>query len=145
MTIDTRNAADARVAGMSVDASGSLIATIIGGDVLLWNAMAGTLVRKFDSGTGLGTCRYCGVSAMSLSPAGDLLAASGGDPTVLLFDTATGAVLRELETVGENTGLVAFIADGALLAAASTASDTYLPCVFGKRPPTRWWSSMRAP
>ena len=123
-TIDPGPAETPGLSALSVDHAGSLVAGIIGGDVRLWSAHDGTLLRSLDSGSKLGTCQYCGIYSLSLNPAGGLLAASGGAPRVLIFDVASGEIVKELTTSGENTGLVSFSADGSLLAAASTISDT---------------------
>ncbi len=125
VSIDVETGAEGeQVGGLSVDDHGTRVAGLVGGDIRLWDAHDGALSRTFDSGTRLGSCLYCGMYALSMSPAGDLLAGAGGAPLVLLFDTTTGSVVQELATVGENTGFVTFSADGSLLIAASTSSST---------------------
>jgi WD40 repeat protein len=115
---------DEWIGGLGVDEAGTRVAGLVGGDIRLWDASDGTLLRTLDSGTTLGACLYCGMYALSMSPAGDLIAGAGGAPLVLLFDAATGSIVRELATSGENTGLVSFSSDGTLLIATSTLSDT---------------------
>jgi len=110
---------------LSVDGTGSLVAGVLDGHVLLWDGHDGTLVRKFDPGDRFGSCLYCGATVAALNPAGDLVAVGGGAPHVLVVDTVTGAVVRELANVGNGGGFVAFGADGALLAAATAVSSTH--------------------
>jgi hypothetical protein len=123
-TMATPSDRGSAVSGLSVDRSGAIVAGILDGTVLLWDGHDGRRVLEFDPGDRLGACLYCGAFVTALHPAGDLLAVGGGAPGVLLVDTATGAVVRELAMAGEYTGLVAFGADGALLAHAAWVSDT---------------------
>ncbi|MCC6311870.1 MAG: WD40 repeat domain-containing protein [Trueperaceae bacterium] len=112
------------LSGLAVDRAGSIVAGVVNGKVRLWNSANGSLVSKFDPGDRLGGCRYCGVSEAALSPLGDLLAVSGSEPLLLVVDTTTGVVLRQLETAGRYGSLIAFSADGTLLASGTYLSDT---------------------
>lgn len=110
--------------GLSVDGSGSLVAGILDGKVLLWDAGSGQLLRSFDPGGRLGDCLYCGAGAISLSPSAGLLAVVGDAPVVILVDPSTGTIGDELATEGRRVEMVSFNADGTLLATASYLSDT---------------------
>jgi len=124
-TVPTQSEWATAANGLSVDRTGSLVAGVLSGNVLLWDGQDGSLVRAFDPGDRLGACLYCGADAAALNPAGDLMAVSGRAPHVLLVDPATGAVVRELATAGAWAGLVAFGADGALLASATFVSNDH--------------------
>ncbi len=110
--------------GLSVDGSGSRIAGLLTGNLHVWNAETGALVSKLDPRSRLGGCRYCGAYELALNPAGDLAAIAGDAPKVLLVDTTTRSVVRELATLGDSVELVAFSSDGTLIASASSISDT---------------------
>jgi hypothetical protein len=110
---------------LSVDGTGSLVAGVLGGHVLLWDGHDATLVREFDPGDRFASCVYCGATVAALDPAGDLVAVGGGAPHLLVVDTATGAVVHELATVGDRGEFVAFGAGGALLASATAVSSTH--------------------
>lgn len=110
--------------GLSVDGSGSLVAGILDGKVLLWDAGSGKLLRKFDPGDRLDGCRYCGAYEISLGASGDWLAVGGDSSVVLLVDTRTGTVSHELTATGKRILMLAQNSDGTLLAAASDLSDT---------------------
>lgn len=110
--------------GLSLDATGALVATLQAGNVRLWNARDGAFIRTLDPGDLLGACTYCGIYSMALSPGGDLVAASGREPLVLLFSTTTGDVVHQLPTRGDMTGPVFFSSDGSQVSAFSSLSDT---------------------
>lgn len=122
-TVPTPSEWGTAASSLSVDRAGSLVAGVLSGNVHLWDGQDGSLVRAFDPGDRFGSCVSCGANVAALNPSGDLVAVGGRAPHVLVVDTATGAVVRELATAGAWAGLVAFGADGALLASATFVSD----------------------
>ncbi|MEV0993922.1 TIR domain-containing protein [Nonomuraea sp. NPDC050202] len=74
----------------AVQFAGDLLATgAADGDVLLWDALSGELLRRLE-------CHPGGVWPLRLSPSGDLVAAGGGDGVVRVWETATGRLAHEL-------------------------------------------------
>lgn len=107
---------------LSIDATGTLVAGILNYDVALWSGHDGQLVRTFDVSGLLTACEDCGPELLSISPTGGSLAVAGRTPGILVLDTTTGELARELETAGDEVGLVAFSAGGELLLSASRIS-----------------------
>lgn len=113
------------ITGLSMNGSADRVAVIQYGNVLLWDAASGTLLRTFDLEDRLGDCEGCAVERMALSAPGQLLAVAGMLPKVLVLDTATGSTLKEFQTAGEHVRYVEFGADGELFAAASESDGAY--------------------
>lgn len=133
---------------LSVDGPGTLVAGIVNGALGLWSGRDGRLIRTFDLGERPAACDECVLERLALSPAGETLAVGGRTPYVLVLDTTTGALVRELETGGDEAGPIAFSADGTLLVSASSVSaagyalrvwdTTTYEVVFEREGPLGW-------
>lgn len=80
-----------------------------GNAVVVWNPADGTILRSWRAHPGY-------AAAIDLSPDGLLLATSGDDAVVRVWDAATGDLLHELSPAG--THAVSFSHDGSLIGSA---------------------------
>jgi WD40 repeat protein/tRNA A-37 threonylcarbamoyl transferase component Bud32 len=79
-------------------------------------------VKLRDAVTGRELRTLAGDGALAYSPDGALLATSGADHTVRLWESATGAELRRIATPDRSVMALAFSPDGRTLAGAGNAS-----------------------
>jgi len=82
------------------------------GEVVLWDAHTGVLLRKLTGHSDF-------VKSIAFSPDGKTLASGSKDETVILWDTQTGEPKRTLTGHRPWVGAVAFSPDGETLASAS--------------------------
>lgn len=78
------------------------------GEVILWDAVTWTEVRRMPSAKG--------IMAIAFSPRGTTLAGGAADKTVRLWEVATGIEVLKLDGHGEHAYFVAFNGDGTRLA-----------------------------
>jgi WD40 repeat protein len=116
-TMGTLDPLEPFVGDVSLSADGARAATAYRGAAQIWDTTTGAQVRVFGAAGRLGDCAYCGVHTLDLSSDGRLLAVGGSAPTILLFDAATGALLREVSVPATHLMDLAFAADGSSLAA----------------------------
>ncbi|MBI3839482.1 MAG: pre-peptidase C-terminal domain-containing protein [Planctomycetia bacterium] len=106
-----------RINAVSFSKDGSQLLSAAGepgvfGEVRLWNAADGGLVRTFQG-------HQDSLYAAVLSPDGKLLATSSYDQQIKLWDAASGKELRTLSGHNDAVFDLAFRADGKILASAS--------------------------
>jgi WD40 repeat protein len=104
----------------------TLIVSYEGGQISIWDLATQTIAVQ------LPIVDPVAALSLSVSPDGRLLAATGGDRFVKIYDLSTGKLWDRLETQAEETGgLVAFSLDGKLVAAIG-ADDRVYVWQFGK-------------
>jgi predicted NACHT family NTPase len=89
----------------------SLVSASENGDVRLWEAASGNMVRRFVGHRGH-------VKGVALTSDGKILATAGADSTVRLWDTADGTEIRRLDGHEGTVETVTFSPDGKLVASA---------------------------
>ncbi|WP_410657935.1 caspase, EACC1-associated type [Amycolatopsis sp. lyj-112] len=103
------------VKGLAFNPAGTVLASVNGPEMRLWNPVDGTQIgapfNSLDAGL---------VEAVAFNPSGTTLAVSTDTGTVLLFDATTGREIARVEPPGEyasrGEAAVAFSPNGALLA-----------------------------
>lgn len=111
-----------KVNAIAIDVTGNMVAAAgPHGNVTLWNAEGGTLLRRCVGSHDDATCA-------AISPDRSLLAVGGIEGEVRVFDIATGQIKFNLGNHGSRLLGVAFSPDGKLL--ATTCWDAIL----------RWWN-----
>jgi WD40 repeat protein len=98
--------------------NGAVLATRWAENVILWDALTGKRLREWET--------HKGDTAPNCSADGKVLAAAGGPRgtggSVLVWDTATGEPLADLDTAPDRDGRVALSPDGKLLASWDAAA-----------------------
>jgi WD40 repeat protein len=91
----------------ALDPHSRRLATASDGTVRIWDVQTGKLLSTSD---GQGRIRV-----LAFSPDGKLLASSGGDRVVRMWDAATGKAVREMQATQDGIRSLAFSPDGRLL------------------------------
>ena len=84
----------------------------------LWDAESGALLRTFPGAAEIG--------AIAFSPDGELLASSGENGRVGIWNVRTGSQVRELQLSDRTLRAIAFSPDGKLLAASGWDGTIYI-------------------
>jgi WD40 repeat protein len=103
----------------------TLFASYTNGDIRLWDLTSQKLIATLANTNGNPRDKV-GAGSLSLSPDGRLLATSGGDRFVTVYDIARRATWRTLATDANETRAVAFSPDGRRLAALGADDRLYV-------------------
>jgi WD40 repeat protein len=93
------------IASVAFSPDGTRVLSGGGGEVKLWDAATGALIRTFEGPSG-------GVSSVAFSPDGGRILSGSADKTIRLWDAATGALIRTFEGHAGGVGSAAFSPDG---------------------------------
>jgi RNA polymerase sigma factor (sigma-70 family) len=110
-------------------------------------------VRLWDTTTGKELCRHNmpgsqEVRAVAFSPDGKLIASGGAwtkDSSVLLWEAATGRLIRRFQGHHSGVGAVTFAADGLSVASGAGDSTVLIWDITGRRPDGHWHNKPLSP
>lgn len=100
-------------AALTFSADASIIATVHGNSIYVWDTFTGNAFAMLDK-------HPDSINALALSPDGAKLATAGGDWTVRLWEVSTGKYINSLTGHPSSVNAVAFSPDGKILASAGS-------------------------
>jgi len=112
------------VTNIAFSPDGRVLASLTIDSVQIMDTASGALLRSWPRA-------YDKTSALAFTPDGKLLAVSdGAEDNILLYDFATGALVKKLEGHAHNIYTISIPAKGHLLASSSLAGDV---CIWDRR------------
>ena len=111
----------------AMNASRSLLVSYVDGTVIVWDLASKQPIGSPLSNPQAAPTSRIGIGSLSISPDQRLLAASGGDRVVTIYDLGTHSVSQALQTQSsDGTQTVAFSPDGRKLAALGNDNRLYV-------------------
>jgi WD40 repeat protein len=116
----------------AMNASRSLLVSYVDGTVIVWDLASKQPIGAPLSNPQVAPASRIGVGSLSISPDQRLLATSGGDRVVTVYDLGTHSVSQVLQTQSsDGTQTVAFSPDGRKLAALGNDNRLYVWTISG--------------